>query len=131
MKKRIKIFLAVFAAVSVIAGAESVFGASNNLVPISSSANPLEIGQFKEFLVWLYRFALSSAAILAIIMIIMGGIEYIISGGSSSKRESARKKIEQALLGLLLAVGAYLILYTINKDLVEKSFKIPEVTIPK
>lgn len=79
---------------------------------------------FSNFLSWLYRFALSAAAILAVLMIVIGGLQYIISGGNAEKRSSAKRRIEQAIFGLLIAVAAWLILYTINPDLVNSVLNI-------
>lgn len=72
------------------------------------------------YLGWLFPFALTVAAVLAVIMIVIGGFE-LIGGGSEGLKTSGRKKIENAIYGLLLAVSAYLILNTINKDLITTS----------
>jgi hypothetical protein len=60
-------------------------------------------------------FALSIliAGALAVIMVIIGGIQYIGSESFSSK-SAAKETIQKALIGLLLAIGAYAILYTIG-----------------
>jgi len=57
-------------------------------------------------------------AVLAVIMIVMGGIEYMTSELISNK-EHAKEKIRGAIFGLLLALGAYLILYMINPNLLK------------
>ena len=55
-------------------------------------------------------------AVLAVIMIVMGGIQYMTSELMSSKEEG-RHRISGAIFGLLLALGAWLILNTINPAL--------------
>ncbi len=55
-------------------------------------------------------------AVLAVIMIVLGGIEYMTSELPGNK-ESGKKKITQAIFGLLLALGAWVILNTINPNL--------------
>src|SRR3989338_2415016 len=70
-------------------------------------------------------------AVLAVIMIVLGGIEYMTSELPGNK-ESGKKKITQAIFGLLLALGAWLILYTINPDLLKtdlSSLAIVEVEV--
>src|SRR3989338_8119481 len=70
--------------------------------------------QSQDFLAWarwIYPFALSMAAVLAIAMIVIAGIQMMIQ--SPGAKEDAKKKIMNAVLGLLLAVGSYLILNTI------------------
>jgi len=61
------------------------------------------------------------AGVLAVLMIVIGGIQYIGSGMSPSGKEDAKDRITSAILGLLLALGAYLILNTINPNLVNFS----------
>lgn len=71
-----------------------------------------------EYLTWVYRFTLAMAGFLAVLMIVIGGVEYIASGANEKLRSDAHSRIENALWGLALALAAYLILYTINPKLV-------------
>jgi len=57
------------------------------------------------------------AVVLAVLMIVIGGIQYMGSD-AFTKKEDARNKITMALFGLLIAFGAWLLLNTINPDLV-------------
>jgi hypothetical protein len=75
-------------------------------------------GGFQTYIERLVKISLSVTGILAVIMIIIAGIEYIWAGGSQQKIDSAKNRIWQAIWGLLIALSAYLILYTINPDLV-------------
>jgi len=86
-------------------------------------------GGFTAYLSWIFRFALAAAAFLAVLQIVIGGIQYIISGASESLRKSAHDKITNALWGVLLALAAWLILYTINPDLAKMKLEIPEINI--
>ena len=61
-------------------------------------------------------------------MIVIGGIQYVTAYGNPGKLEDAKNRINQALIGLLLAVGAWLILYTINPDLIKGTLNIPSLT---
>ena len=70
------------------------------------------------YLQWLFTFGISFAGIAAVAMIVVGGVQYITAYGNSSVVQSAKNRITQALLGLLLAICAWLILYTINPDLI-------------
>ena len=47
-----------------------------------------------------------------------GGIQYILAAGNVGKVEEAKETITQALLGLGLLLMSYLLLITINPDLV-------------
>ena len=56
---------------------------------------------------------------LAIVLIIVAGLQWTVSGGNPEMIKRAQKRISGALIGLALAVGSYTILYTINPELVE------------
>jgi len=65
-----------------------------------------------------YSFALMIGGLLAFGAIVFGGVKYMTAVGNPSAQSEGRAWIESALLGLLLLVGAYLILNTINPNLV-------------
>ncbi len=71
-----------------------------------------------SFVSGLYNYAIGISGTLAIIMIIYGGIEYLASGGNESALGDAKDRIMSAIWGLLLLAGSYLILNTINPQLV-------------
>lgn len=76
---------------------------------------------FGSFLSQAFQFGLAVSAALAVVMIVYGGVEIMLSE-SVFKKEDGKKKIKDAVLGLLLALGSWLILYTINPDIL--NFKI-------
>ena len=55
--------------------------------------------------------------VLSVVMIVVGGIEYMVTVKVSEK-EGSKSRITSALLGLLLALSSYIILNTINSNLV-------------
>lgn len=65
-----------------------------------------------------YQFALLIGGLLAFGAVVYGGVKYVTSGGNPSSQGEAKEWIQSALLGLLLLVCAYLILATINPNLV-------------
>ncbi len=67
-------------------------------------------------------------AVLSVVMIVVGGLEYMTSELISSK-EAGKEKITGALLGLLIALGAYALLFTINPDLLKSDVNIPGTII--
>lgn len=64
----------------------------------------------------LYFLSITAAALLAIVKIIFGGVQYMLTDVVTSKGE-ALKNIKGALLGLLIVLSAVLILDTINVNL--------------
>lgn len=65
----------------------------------------------------LYQFALMLSGMLAFGMIIFGAVQYTVSAGNTAQQSDARDRITQALWGVALLLGAYLILYTIDPKL--------------
>lgn len=70
-----------------------------------------------NFLGNVFNFGVAAATVLALIMIVWGGIEYMTTDSWSGK-DSGKGKIKDALYGLGLALASYMILYTINPCLV-------------
>lgn len=65
-----------------------------------------------------YQFALLISGVLAFGAIVYGGVLHATSAGNPSRQSEGKAWIMSALLGLLLLGGAYIILHTINPDLV-------------
>jgi len=85
--------------------------------PVGAKAGECTPGPgFGGYLNAMINLFIGLCAVLAMLMIIMGGIQYVTSELISSKEEG-KQRITQAILGLLLALGSYAILNTINKDL--------------
>ena len=77
----------------------------------------------------MFRIFIGLCAILAIMMIVIGGLEYMTIDLVSSK-EHAKQRIWGAVLGLLLALGSYAILNQINPDLLKTDFSsLKDVTV--
>lgn len=70
-----------------------------------------------DFIAWLYKFALGSVGALGVLTIAWGGIKYITSRGNPSLQTDAKEWIWNAILGIALLVGSFLILFTINPNL--------------
>lgn len=72
-----------------------------------------------------FRLGLIIAATLAVVMITLGGIEYMTTD-SISKKSGGREKIQNAIIGLLIALLIWIILSTINPNLLKFNFKVPK-----
>ncbi|OHA51626.1 MAG: hypothetical protein A3A97_04405 [Candidatus Terrybacteria bacterium RIFCSPLOWO2_01_FULL_40_23] len=70
-----------------------------------------------EFIGWFFTLALGIAGFLALIMIVVAGIEYTASAGNSGSQTRAKERIQNALLGLGLLIASFVILNTINTSL--------------
>nr|MBD3359305.1 hypothetical protein [Candidatus Buchananbacteria bacterium] len=72
-----------------------------------------------EYIQAIIVFASGAIISLAIVMIIVGGIQWIISGGVPNKISNAKNTILKAFLGMFIAIFAVFILETINPNLVQ------------
>ncbi len=66
----------------------------------------------------IFSLVLGIASIGAVVMLVVAGLQYIASGANESLRGAAKERIRNALFGLILALGAWVILSAINPDLV-------------
>lgn len=82
-----------------------------------------------DYLNWLFKFMLAAAAFLAVVQIVVGGIQMMIGGASETARSDAKKRIQDALWGLLLALASWLILWTINPNLAGMNLQIPAIEV--
>ncbi len=67
----------------------------------------------------IYQYGLSVAGILAAVIIMGAGVIWLTSAGDSGKINKAKQYIFGSLIGVFLLFGAYIILNTINPNLIE------------
>ncbi len=75
-----------------------------------------------------YKYFVGVAVILAIVLMMIGGFQWMTSGGNAEGVSAGKKRITHAVTGLALALGSYVILFTINPDLIElKSLNLQSI----
>lgn len=85
--------------------------------------------EFNLYINRLFKLAISIAGVMAMVMIFWGGVEYATTDAIDGKK-AGRAKIQNALIGLLLALTSYIILYTIDPRYVQfKNDIIPPINI--
>ncbi len=123
MKKGL--FLAAVLFVATFGMALSVSAVSISPAIPGMSVSPTTGTPPSSFVAGFYKFALMIGGTLAFGAVVYGGILYAASAGNPGKQSEGREWIKSALFGLLLLAGAYLILYTVNPDIV--SLKLPSL----
>jgi len=83
------------------------------------------IADFPSMIKAVFRIAFSIGSLLAVAMLVIGGIEYMVSDVVTLKAEGIRRA-RAAMWGMLLLAGSWLILNTINPNLLD--FKLPGAT---
>jgi Type IV secretion system pilin len=106
-----------------IPGSEFQQGVSTTVGKISSTTVTSDL--LARYVAAFYNWGLSIVGVIAVLMLMAGGIIWLTSGGDSGKINDAKKMIEGSLLGTFLLVGAYFFLNTINPDLT----KLPVISM--
>ena len=77
----------------------------------------------------IYKFGIWTVGIAGLFMLVVGGIMYMSSAGNTSTASSAQGIITDALIGIVAALGAYLILYVINPDFTKINLNFTPVAV--
>lgn len=85
---------------------------------IDVSNGQLRVSTIGEYLGAIYRYGIAIVGLIAMIVLIISGIQWSTSLGNQTTIASAKKRIVTAVIGVALAVSSYTILYTINPELV-------------
>ena len=78
----------------------------------------------------LLTFGIGLATVLAVLMITIGGFQYITTDSFMQKSEG-KKRIQDSLMGLGLILVSYLLLGTINSDLLKIRFGLSPISLEK
>lgn len=70
-----------------------------------------DTSSLNTFLQWAVNIFSAIVGIIAVIMIIVGGLKYITSGGDSSKVGSAKNTLLYAIIGLIIVALAQIIVH--------------------
>ena len=109
-----------------IPGTAAEFGAVDKT---GGYAIPGSTASIAKYVRLIYKYAIGIVGILAAVVLMVGGVMWIVAGGSATAIGEAKAWIGASLTGLLLALMSYLILATVNPALVE--FRITPITTVK
>jgi hypothetical protein len=123
MRRNKKIFLIfflilfLFVSFSFLPGVKAADYTNQEKIPGASG----QTACFPDYLKQIIGFGFAVIGILAMFMICIGAYQYLMAAGNIGKLENAKETIASALLGLVLGLTAWIILYKINPDLVSMS----------
>lgn len=126
MKKIIIITISIFFLFGIWQSCQGVELILEGQYPKIGETTPTSEG-LPGFIRYIYLFALGAVGIIALLSILIGAIMYVFSAGNPSKASDAKDRIFSALLGILILLAAVLILRTINPDLVNIGFELPDI----
>ncbi|PIR66577.1 MAG: hypothetical protein COU51_03505 [Parcubacteria group bacterium CG10_big_fil_rev_8_21_14_0_10_36_14] len=105
-------------------------------VSLQVSIGGTQVKGLLDYIPRIYTYLVSIVSIVAVIMIMIGGLQYLTSvgnpraissakGGNPGAINSAKERILGAIVGLFLTLGSYFLLNTINPALTQ--LKLPEI----
>lgn len=98
------------------------------LAPLPTLPNALSSKNILgEYLPAVFKLAVGLAAVFAVLMLVVGGFQYISTDAIQGKTEG-RERVKNAVIGLVFVIGAWLILNTINPNLLNFDLNIEPVT---
>ncbi len=87
-------------------------------IKTSSTSGYVDIPWMAEYITGVYKYSVYLAGLLATVMFMVGGFQYLTAGGDASRVSAGKKRATDAIVGMLLVLGAYAILNTVNPGLV-------------
>ncbi|MDO8658964.1 MAG: D-alanyl-D-alanine carboxypeptidase family protein [Candidatus Parcubacteria bacterium] len=101
-------------------------GCTTDANGVKTCTNPCVFGKYMNIMI---NLLIGIAAVLAVLMIVIGGLEYMTSELISSK-EHGKDRINNAILGLVIALGSWALLNTLNPKLLDVCLDdLPEARI--
>ncbi len=99
--------------------------AANTYTDPQDGSTYLFIPFLGEYISAVYRYGIALAGFVAVLILIVSGIQWIMGGASPDNIDAAKERIKNALTGLLIIATTYTFLYIINPELTSfKSLKI-------
>lgn len=80
------------------------------------------------YLAIIFKIGIGLAGVLAVVMLVVGGIQYMSTDAFSEKADG-KSRMMNAIIGLLLVLGAWVILNTLNPNLLIFNLDLQKVSI--
>lgn len=116
MTKRMKYVLSFAASLALaVSFAAPVFAQGGDLTPsdlgtdVIGAELQLPSGDPRSTAARLIMVALGFLGIISVVIVLMGGFKYMVSGGSTDKTDEARKYIISGIIGLAIILSAWAI----------------------
>lgn len=87
-------------------------------VPNATGGSTTTVENFGDYISVVYTFLLGFAMTVAVVFVMVGGVRYVI-GASTGEIGKAKDMIMKAIVGFVLLLFAYVILYTVNPNLLK------------
>lgn len=105
------LLLVAFAAISGIVGAQGMIGPGDQPAVLAGQTGGE--GSLRSIILNIVNFILIFLGLIAVIMIIYGGITYVTSAGNNENVEKAKKIIMYAIIGIIIVLISFALVNTI------------------
>ncbi|MBI4437498.1 hypothetical protein HY631_00940 [Candidatus Uhrbacteria bacterium] len=95
-------------------------------VSIGSLKVPADLG---EYIAAVYNWLIGAATLIAIVFIMVGGLQWSFGAASAELMGKAKKRMTNGVIGLVLLLSTYFILATVNPNLLK--LKVPDFPMIK
>lgn len=85
------------------------------------------MNEFSELIASIFTWSLNLVGLAILVNFIWAGFIWFTAAGRPANITSAREKMLNSLIGGIILLAAYLILNTINPDLVKQTFTLPGI----
>jgi len=102
-----------------IPGLKLTPSSSIKVVPNDDGTFYFTVPWLSEYLMAIYNYGLAIAGILAAIVLMGGGVLWLISSGDASRITQAKELIVGSITGIIIMFSSYLILIQINPELIK------------
>jgi hypothetical protein len=89
-----------------------------------------EIPTLPDYVKYIFNFIIGLAGFIVFISITYGGIRYLISAGNPAAMSDANEQIFSGIIGLVVILGSWIILTTINPQLIKINPQIGDTELP-
>ncbi|MFA4845057.1 MAG: hypothetical protein WC654_00660 [Patescibacteria group bacterium] len=84
---------------------------------VLSEGGVLKINFLQDYIAGVYKYLIGIGTLIAIVFIMIGGLQYSLAAGTGDVKK-AQERIRNAVTGLALLLSVYLLLATVNPNLV-------------
>ncbi|MBM5789734.1 hypothetical protein FJZ23_01440 [Candidatus Parcubacteria bacterium] len=88
------------------------------------------VGDLGTYIQKLYQWMLGAGALIAIVMVMIGGFQYALGAAASGQLAQAKDRIKNGLIGLVLLVSVVVIVQMINPQLLKLDLPRPSLLRP-
>jgi len=94
-----------------------VMAQDSGLIPCGYGDNPCDTGDVANFVNGLIDFLIRMLGVIAVIVLVVTGIQLVTSGGDESKWTAAKERFTNVVIGIVIILAAWLVVDTIMEAL--------------